>query len=204
MAEPVLHLLDPHYRIRSASETLRQTEPREHSTAAGLVASLEEAASPALAVADLTSEPPDAATATFPARPEMQVLLLVATADEKTGKEWLDAGASDFVTLPAREQELDARVRRLLRLHEVLSTLEKERPWDEGFLRHLVHELNNPLNAIFGYCQLLLTDPATDVGNVREDLGNVVNNAQILLDVCQRLAGQESTPVVRELSEEVS
>ena len=186
MARPVLHLLDPHHHLRQGSKALRKTATKEYATFAELLNGLEGQASPLLAVADFTDSSTAPAETAFPGGSDPLVLLLVTTDDETAGKRWLRAGASDFVVLPSPLDELDVRIERLVRLHQQLVRCFERSPGEE-FLRHFIHDFKNPLNAIFGYCQLLLLDPEIKSCAARDDVKNVLKNAELLLEGCNRL-----------------
>jgi phosphoserine phosphatase RsbU/P len=88
----------------------------------------------------------------------LYILFLTSRSGHRDIVEGLDAGADDFVTKPYDSEELRARInvgRRMLALQTKLREKEKL----QGALEMagaVCHELNQPLQAVSGYAELLL------------------------------------------------
>ncbi|MCZ6794767.1 MAG: hypothetical protein O7J95_14255 [Planctomycetota bacterium] len=182
----VLQLLDPKKRIRSVSESIRRSVVREYGSMASLMAELQPTSRPLLAVADAVEESVDGwSTNSFS-------LLLVVVRDEEEGYRWLHAGATDFV-VSGRPAELEARFKRILRLHRDLLSPDFQEQLQGEFLRDLAHAMKNPLNCILGFTELMLQDP-TIPRHADDDLRSVLTNAEALLDIVEKLGKTVSEP----------
>jgi signal transduction histidine kinase len=196
MVQPVLHLLDPSGRLRASSPSLRAGGSTEHGRAAALLEAMRPGEAPAIAVADVAGLAQEDAALLASAPDRAWGLLLVAVDDEAAGRRWLESAAADFVVFPARAGELEGRLRRLLELAGRLACWDASRPTRGDFLRELTHEIKNPLNAIFGYCELLLLEPGFG-DEARSDLERIVENANCLLQICDRLGRQAGEDLER-------
>ncbi|OQW94217.1 MAG: hybrid sensor histidine kinase/response regulator [Beggiatoa sp. IS2] len=96
---------------------------------------------------------------------DIPIIFMTALADTVDKVKGFSLGASDYITKPIQHEEVLARVsthlkfRKLqlqLQLHSV--ELEKRNQELDAFARTVAHDLKNPLNAIIGYTDILLTD----------------------------------------------
>ena len=182
----VLQLLDPKKRIRSASESIRRCAVRQHGSMASLMAELQPASRPLLAVADAVEESVDGWST------NSLSLLLVVVRDDEQGYRWLHAGATEFV-VSERPAELEARFKRILRLHRDLLSPEFQEQLQGEFLRHLAHAMKNPLNCILGFTELMLQDPKIP-RHADDDLRSVLTNAEALLGIVENFSETASEP----------
>ena len=182
----VLHLLDPVNRARKLSQLINRNAIREHRTMDSLMDVLQSASSPLLAVADVVGTTVDHWTYLTERSANSLYLLLVIVPDEESGYRWLRAGATDFAVVE-RGKELNARFKRILKLHGDLLSPEFQGRMQGEFLRHIAHEMMTPLNCIFGFTEILLLDPGVSE-QARGDLRRILNNAEVLLDICKRLS----------------
>ena len=94
----------------------------------------------------------------------LYIIILTAKDDKKDIIEGLKAGANDYIAKPFDNEELQARIevgRRIVELQEVV--VEKEKL--QGVLEMagaVCHELNQPIQVITGYSELLLLDVSKD------------------------------------------
>ena len=94
----------------------------------------------------------------------LYIIILTAKDDKKDIIEGLKAGANDYIAKPFDNEELQARLevgRRILELQEIV--VEKEKL--QGVLEMagaVCHELNQPIQVISGYSELLLMDIPKD------------------------------------------
>jgi signal transduction histidine kinase len=131
-------------------------------------------------------------------------MVLVAVSDEKEGRSWVENGASDFVVLPGRREELDCRIRALSRWQSILLDPAHQELRHRESLRKLAHSLKNPLNAVFCYAELLLMDEHLTAA-VRKDVEHIITNANVLLETLDseinfNSEATESQPAGDELS----
>jgi phosphoserine phosphatase RsbU/P len=88
------------------------------------------------------------------------LILLTSRGESRDIVEGLEAGADDFIAKPYDNRELHARInvgKRLISLQNELQEREKLK----GVLEMagaVCHELNQPLQSVSGYCELLLMD----------------------------------------------
>ena len=124
-----------------------------------------------------------------PALRAIYVILLTAReglADKVTA---LDAGADDYVVKPYAEGELLARVRAGLRIHrlqEELAHLEWRLATRE-LAAALGHTINNPLQAIANYLELLERAPETGAATAPEPLAGVRREVERIAGIVRRL-----------------
>jgi len=108
-------------------------------------------------------------------RPEPLYLILLTSKDERDDiVQGLEAGADDYISKPFDNEELRARVsvgRRMITLQNRL----RERERLQGVLEMagaVCHELNQPLQSVSGFSELLLMDMETSDPN-HERLKNI-------------------------------
>ena len=124
-------------------------------------------------------------------------IVMVTALSEKVHRlKAMESGADDFVSKPVDSAEVVIRVKSLLRIksyhdkilnnyeeiaskNKKLLKLEKVK---DGLIHMIVHDLRNPLSAIFGHIDLLL--------QVKDKLGHKqINNLETCMDYCQELKG---------------
>ncbi len=104
---------------------------------------------------------------------EIPVIFVTASTDDDTLKEAFEAGGSDYVRKPVNKIELLARINSALTHKKLVERLiEKEKL--EGVMEMagaVCHEMNQPLQVVSGYSELLLMDIPPDspaYGNVKK------------------------------------
>ena len=108
-------------------------------------------------------------------------ILLVTAREESSLVQGLDAGADEFVRKPFQLDELQARVRSMLRLKETIDQR-------ENFVSCLTHDLRTPLVAANRMLNLIEQQV---FGNVtceqKEAIGNIVNSNDNMLEMLNTL-----------------
>ena len=108
-------------------------------------------------------------------------ILLVTAREESSLVEGLDAGADEFVRKPFQIDELQARVRSMLRLKETIDQR-------ENFVSCLTHDLRTPLVAANRMLNLIEGEAFGDVSKEqKEAIANIVNSNQNLLEMLNKL-----------------
>ncbi|OQY58841.1 MAG: hypothetical protein B6245_09745 [Desulfobacteraceae bacterium 4572_88] len=95
---------------------------------------------------------------------DIPVVFVTANTDDETLKEAFESGGTDYVRKPVNRIELLARIKSALTQQELTKKLlEEERL--EGVLEMagaVCHELNQPMQSVLGFSQLLLDDLSQD------------------------------------------
>ena len=108
-------------------------------------------------------------------------ILLVTAREESSLVEGLDAGADEFVRKPFQIDELQARVRSMLRLKETIDQR-------ENFVSCLTHDLRTPLVAANRMLNLIEGEAFGDVSDEqKEAIANIVSSNQNLLEMLNKL-----------------
>ena len=108
-------------------------------------------------------------------------ILLVTAREESSLVEGLDAGADEFVRKPFQIDELQARVRSMLRLKETIDQR-------ENFVSCLTHDLRTPLVAANRMLDLLVQEAFGGVtGEQSEAITNIISSNQNLLEMLNKL-----------------
>lgn len=108
-------------------------------------------------------------------------ILLVTAREESSLVEGLDAGADEFVRKPFQIEELQARVRSMLRFKETIDQR-------ENFVSCLTHDLRTPLVAANRMLNLITQQAFGDVtGEQREAIANIVNSNDNMLEMLNTL-----------------
>jgi two-component system sensor histidine kinase/response regulator len=108
-------------------------------------------------------------------------ILLVTAREESSLVEGLDAGADEFVRKPFQIDELQARVRSMLRLKETIDQR-------ENFVSCLTHDLRTPLVAANRMLNLIEGEAFGDVNeDQKEAIANIVSSNQNLLEMLNKL-----------------
>lgn len=100
-------------------------------------------------------------------------ILLVTAYDESNVVEGLDAGADDFIRKPVNPDELQARVRSLLRLKHSIDERDRMAKLREDFVSRFAHDLKIPLAASNRILQLMLNGQFFPV---TPDLHSIIDN----------------------------
>ena len=112
--------------------------------------------------------------------PFIPILLLTAR-EESSVVEGLDAGADEFVRKPFQLDELQARVRSMLRLKETIDQR-------ENFVSCLTHDLRTPLVAANRMLDLIGQQVFGDVtSEQKEAISNIVSSNQNMLEMLNTL-----------------
>ena len=108
-------------------------------------------------------------------------ILLVTAREESSLVEGLDAGADEFVRKPFQLDELQARVRSMLRLKETIDQR-------ENFVSCLTHDLRTPLVAANRMLDLINQQAFGAVnGDQQEAISNIVSSNQNMLEMLNTL-----------------
>ena len=108
-------------------------------------------------------------------------ILLVTAREESSLVAGLDAGADEFVRKPFQIDELQARVRSMLRLKETIDQR-------ENFVSCLTHDLRTPLVAANRMLYLITQQAFGDVTcEQKEAIANIINSNQNMLDMLNTL-----------------
>jgi signal transduction histidine kinase len=127
-------------------------------------------------------------------------ILLITAHDQSSLVEGLDAGADDFIHKPVDVNELQARVRSLLRLKRSMDAQYSMIQQRDDFVARLTHDLRTPLVAANRMLKLCQDDA---FGHVSEEAKDAVNNVirnndhllsmvNTLLEVYRHEAGHKS------------
>jgi len=95
---------------------------------------------------------------------DIAVIFVTASTDNETLKEAFESGGSDYVRKPVNKIELLARIKSVL-LHKKMEKKLMEEEKLNGVLEMaggICHELNQPMQVVSGYSELLLMDIAKD------------------------------------------
>ena len=108
-------------------------------------------------------------------------ILLVTAREESSLVEGLDAGADEFVRKPFQIDELQARVRSMLRLKETIDQR-------ENFVSCLTHDLRTPLVAANRMLDLIRQQAFGEVsGEQKEAIANIVSSNNNMLKMLNTL-----------------
>ena len=108
-------------------------------------------------------------------------ILLVTAREESSLVEGLDAGADEFVRKPFQIDELQARVRSMLRLKETIDQR-------ENFVSCLTHDLRTPLVAANRMLDLLKQKAFGEVTSEQEEaIDNIISSNQNMLKMLNTL-----------------
>lgn len=108
-------------------------------------------------------------------------ILLVTAREESSLVEGLDAGADEFVRKPFQIDELQARVRSMLRLKETIDQR-------ENFVSCLTHDLRTPIVAANRMLDLIVQEAFGGVtGEQEEAIINIISSNQNLLEMLNKL-----------------
>lgn len=142
------------------------------------------------------------------AGPYIPVLMLTARDNIKDKVNSLDGGADDYLTKPFHYQELQARIRALLRVRELNEKLrlqnEQLRAMQETIVsqeRQLLvhqlagtaaHQLGQPLSAILLNCHVIETLPVGDERS-RRSLNAIKVDAKRMVELIERLRSADAS-----------
>ena len=108
-------------------------------------------------------------------------ILLVTAREESSLVHGLDAGADEFVRKPFQVEELQARVRSMLRLKETIDQR-------ENFVSCLTHDLRTPLVAANRMLNLITQQAFGNVtGEQKEAIANIVSSNDNMLEMLNTL-----------------
>jgi two-component system, sensor histidine kinase and response regulator len=108
-------------------------------------------------------------------------ILLVTAREESSVVEGLDAGADEFVRKPFQIEELQARVRSMLRLKETIDQR-------ENFVSCLTHDLRTPLVAANRMLDLIRQNVFGNItGEQHEAIANIVSSNDNMLEMLNTL-----------------
>ncbi|MGD1910988.1 MAG: sensor histidine kinase [Rivularia sp. (in: cyanobacteria)] len=115
-------------------------------------------------------------------------ILLVTAYDESSVVEGLDAGADDFIRKPINLDELQARVRSLLRLKHSIDERDRMAQLRLDFVSRFAHDLKIPLAASNRILQLMVDGQFFNVTpELREIIDNMIDSNSDLLAMVQNM-----------------
>ncbi len=123
------------------------------------------------------------------------VIMVTARGDTSSKVDGFEVGAQDYVTKPINYMELDARVRATLRQRaqtlELAEQSARKSPTDEeldhllaqvnklstigGMVSEVIHEINNPINGIMNYADIL-ADGHVNAGEQVQELVRIIKS----------------------------
>ena len=123
-----------------------------------------------------------------PATQQIPVIFLTASNEMEHLMKGFEVGAVDYVTKPFNPPELLARVRTHLELKHARQRLREMNDEKNEFMGIAAHDLRSPLNAVKGYSEMVLEDPALGRENaeviqkIHEAAARMAEMVQNLLD----------------------
>jgi two-component system sensor histidine kinase/response regulator len=123
-----------------------------------------------------------------PSTREIPIIFLTASNEMEHLVQGFEAGAVDYVTKPFNAPELLARVRTHLELKHARQRLREMNNEKNEFMGIAAHDLRSPLNAVKGYSEMVLEDPALGLENaeliqrIHEAAARMAEMVQNLLD----------------------
>ena len=133
---------------------------------------------------------------------DIPIIFLTSLSQKEDIIEGFNAGGNDYIVKPFNRQELLARVRNHLRLHDTLLENKRLTRLSEDasrskteFLASMSHEIRTPLNSIIGMAEVLVNTPLTEdqlnyvhiFRSAGESLLEIIND---ILDLSKIEAGQ--------------
>lgn len=127
-------------------------------------------------------------------------ILLITAYDRSSLVQGLDAGADDFIRKPMDVNELQARVRSLLRLKRSMDAQAHMMRQRDDFVARLTHDLRTPLvaaNRLLKLCRNhafgLIPEPVQDtMASIIDSNDHLLNMVNTLLEVYRHDAGQKT------------
>jgi two-component system, sensor histidine kinase and response regulator len=123
-----------------------------------------------------------------PAVRSIPIIFLTASNEMEHLVNGFKAGAVDYITKPFNAPELLARVRTHLELRHARERLREMNDEKNEFMGIAAHDLRSPLNAVKGYSEMVLEDPALSLENaelikrIHDAAARMVEMVQNLLD----------------------
>jgi two-component system sensor histidine kinase/response regulator len=117
---------------------------------------------------------------------QIPVIFLTASNEMEHLVNGFEAGAVDYITKPFNSPELLARVRTHIELKLARERLREMNDEKNEFMGIAAHDLRSPLNAIKGYAELVLEDPAIGQENL-EVLQRIHEAAARMAEMVQNL-----------------
>src|SRR5208282_5186394 len=119
---------------------------------------------------------------------QIPIIFLTASNEMEHLVKGFEAGAVDYITKPFNAPELLARVRTHLELRHARERLREMNDEKNEFMGIAAHDLRSPLNAVKGYSEMVLEDPALGrenaelVKRIQEAAARMAGMVQNLLD----------------------
>lgn len=115
-------------------------------------------------------------------------ILLVTAHDESNVVEGLDAGADDFIRKPVNPDELQARVRSLLRLKHSIDERDRMAQLRQDFVSRFAHDLKIPLVASNRILELMVKGQFFSVtSDLKAIIDNMIDSNRDLLAMVQNM-----------------
>jgi DNA-binding response OmpR family regulator len=124
-------------------------------------------------------------------RHQLPIIVTIENTDDDTLQAAFEAGASDYICYPIKKVELMARIRSALIQQQLLKEqlaekMAKKRLEQAGVL---CHELNQPMQAVMGFSQLLMMDRVMVDSPALKQLSNIYHQVERMGDIIRRLMG---------------
>jgi signal transduction histidine kinase len=121
-----------------------------------------------------------------PAVASIPIIFLTASNEMEHLVNGFKAGAVDYITKPFNAPELLARVRTHLELRHARERLREMNDEKNEFMGVAAHDLRSPLNAVKGYSEMVLEDPAIS-GENAELIRRIHDAATRMVEMVQNL-----------------
>lgn len=122
-----------------------------------------------------------------PLTEQIPVIFLTASNEMEHLVKGFEAGAVDYVTKPFNAPELLARVRTHLELKRARERLREMNDEKNEFMGIAAHDLRSPLNAVKGYLEMILEDPAIERAQLEDVVGRSIESTRRMADMLQQL-----------------
>lgn len=120
---------------------------------------------------------------------EMPIIFISASLDDQYLAEAFQAGGNDFIHKPINKTELQTRVRSTLEQKELAKRILQEEKL-VGILEMagaVCHELNQPLQVVLGYAELLIAKYSADTPGY-EYVGKIIENSMKISRITKKLS----------------
>ena len=119
---------------------------------------------------------------------DIPIIFITAKSDQEDETKGLQLGAVDYITKPFKQSIVKARVKaHLKRKQAEQDRIEKEKL--EGVIEMagaVCHELNQPMQALLAYCDLLVED-VSDIGQTSEDVRKIKEQIGRMATITRKL-----------------
>lgn len=117
---------------------------------------------------------------------DIPIIFLTAKSSIVDTKKGFDIGAVDYITKPFRQEELLARLKTHIQLHQAREELALKLDEKNEILGMVAHDLNNPIFAIKAFSELLY-DELKETESQKEMLQQVINATGHMQSIVKRI-----------------